>query len=180
MSSVLIVVDYQVDFVSGALGFAGAEALARPIAARIRKARQQGETVAFTMDTHPADYLETLEGRNLPIPHCIADTPGWKLEDTVGRELREEDPVFRKPTFPSLELGEWLREKDFDRVELCGLVSHMCVLSNAVMAKAALPQAEIILDAALTASFDPVLHEKALDLLESLQITVLRRERKLP
>ena len=176
MNRLLIVVDYQVDFVDGTLGFPGAEALAGPIAQRIQEYRENGDDVVFTFDTHDIDYLETQEGRKLPIAHCIRDTEGWDLYGAVAEAAREEDEFFCKPTFPSLELGQWLEECEYAQVELCGLVSHICVLSNAVMAKAALPEAEIVVDAALTASYDPVLHEKALDVLEGLQVTVLNRK----
>ena len=176
MNRLLIVVDYQVDFVDGTLGFPGAEALAGPIAQRIQEYRENGDDVVFTFDTHDIDYLETQEGRKLPIAHCIRDTEGWDLYGAVAEAAREEDEFFCKPTFPSLELGQWLEECEYAQVELCGLVSHICVLSNAVIAKAALPEAEIVVDAALTASYDPVLHEKALDVLEGLQVTVLNRK----
>lgn len=176
MNRLLIVVDYQKDFVDGALGFSGAETLAEPIAARIADYRSNGDDVVFTFDTHGPDYADTQEGRKLPVPHCLRDTDGWELFGAVAEAARDEDEFFCKPTFPSLELGQWLEECEYAQVELCGLVSHICVLSNAVIAKAALPEAEIVVDAALTASYDPALHEKALDVLEGLQVTVLNRE----
>lgn len=176
MKQLLLVVDYQRDFVDGALGFPGAERLDGPIAGRIARARAEGWDVAFTLDTHNEGYLDTREGRNLPVPHCILNSQGWQLYGQTGAALRKEtDMVICKPAFPSLWLGNWLKQQGYDRVELCGLVSHICVLSNAVMVKAALPEAEIVVDAALTASYDPALHEKALDVLEGLQITVLGR-----
>lgn len=178
MKQLLLVVDYQVDFVDGALGFAGAEGLDGPIAQRIAQARTDGWDVAFTMDTHNAGYLDTQEGRKLPVPHCLLNSDGWQLYGQTGKAIcKETDMVVCKPTFPSLWLGNWLKQQGYDTVELCGLVSHICVLSNAVMAKAALPEAKIVVDAQLTASYDPVLHQKALDVLESLQVTVLHRDR---
>lgn len=177
MARLLIVVDYQKDFVDGALGFPGAEDLAGPIVQRIREYRQQGDDVAFTVDTHGPDYLQTQEGEKLPVPHCIRETEGWYIQEQVAQEVLDSDEIFCKPAFPSLELAQWLEECEYDQVELCGLVSHICVLSNAVMVKAALPQAEVIVDAGLTASPDPLLHEKALDVLEGLQVTILNRER---
>ncbi|MGM9606809.1 MAG: cysteine hydrolase family protein [Oscillospiraceae bacterium] len=176
MKRLLIVVDYQNDFVSGSLGFPGAEKLARPIAQRIREYRTAGGDVIFTFDTHGPGYLDTQEGRKLPVPHCVRDTDGWELYGAVAGAARAEDKVFRKPTFPSLELGKWLEGREYAQVELCGLVSNICVLSNAVIVKAALPEAEIIVDANLTASGDPILHEKALDVLEGIQVTVLNRK----
>ena len=176
MKKLLLVVDYQKDFVDGALGFPGAEALDGPIAARIRAYRAAGDDVAFTLDTHGEDYAHTQEGRRLPVPHCILNTPGWALYgETACARDPGADTTFEKPTVPSHRLGGWLKERGYARVELCGLVSHICVLSNAVVAKAALPEAEIVVDARLTASYDAALHEKALDILEGLQVTVLNR-----
>jgi nicotinamidase-related amidase len=178
MDRALIVVDYQRDFVDGALGFPGAEKLADPIAARIRAYRERGDSVVFTLDTHTDGYLDTQEGRRLPVPHCIRGTEGWGLYGAVAQAALETDRRFCKPAFPSWELGDYLRAQGFAQVELCGLVSNICVLSNAVIAKAALPEAEILVDARLTASGDPALHEKALDVLEGIQVTVLNRKEK--
>ena len=175
MKELLIVVDYQKDFVDGALGFPGAEALDGLIAARIARYRADGGDIIFTMDTHGADYASTVEGTRLPVAHCLKNTPGWQLYGQVGASLLPGDPVFEKETFPSLDLADWLRERNYGAVELCGLVSHICVLSNAVMVKAALPNAAITVDARLTASYDPALHQKALDVLEGIHVTVTNR-----
>ncbi len=175
MKNLLLVVDYQKDFVDGALGFPGAEALDAPIAAKIAAYRAAGDDVAFTLDTHGPDYRNTQEGRNRPVPHCLTGTPGWQLYGAVGAARRPGDRLISKPAFPSLALGEWLRGQDYEQVELVGLVSYICVLSNAVIVKAALPEARVAVDAACTAGPDPVLHEKALDLMETLQIAVLHR-----
>lgn len=176
MKKLLLVVDFQKDFVDGALGFPGAEALDGPIAQKIAAYRSAGDDVAFTLDTHGEDYLHTQEGRKLPVPHCLRGSPGWELYGQVGRARLPEDPVLEKPAFPSLELGAFLRERGYDQVELAGLVSYICVISNAVIAKAALPEAEILVDARCTAGPDPQLHQKALDVMEqALQITVKHR-----
>lgn len=175
MKKLLLVVDYQKDFVDGALGFPGAEKLDGPIARKIAQYRFAGDDVAFTMDTHRPNYLDTQEGRKLPIPHCIQDTAGWALYGETGKAAAAGDVSIRKATFPSLELGNWLEEKKYDQIELVGLVSYMCVLSNAVVAKAALPEAEILIDAACTAGPDQTLHEKCLDLMDALQMTVQNR-----
>lgn len=171
----LIVVDYQKDFVDGALGFPGAEKLDAAIAAKIDAYHKAGDVVVFTYDTHRKNYLKTQEGRKLPVEHCICGTEGWALYGKTAEAQGADDLCFQKPTFPSLELADYLTEEDFTSIELVGLVSHMCVLSNAVMAKAAAPEAEIIIDAACTASFDKTLHEKALDVMEALQMTVIHR-----
>ena len=176
MKRLLLVVDYQKDFVDGALGFAGAEKLDGPISAKIAQYRAAGDDVAFTLDTHQPNYLDTQEGRKLPVPHCLLNSAGWELYGETGRALdRSRDMVIGKGTFPSLWLANWLKGQGYDQVELSGLVSYLCVLSNAVMVKAALPEAEIIVDAACTAGPDPALHTKGLDVMEALQITVLNR-----
>ena len=176
MSQLLLVIDYQRDFVDGALGFPGAELLDKPIAEKISAYRAAGDDVAFTLDTHGPDYLDTQEGRNLPILHCLHGSPGWELYGRTGAALdRTRDRIFCKPAFPALELGAWLKGQDYRRIEVVGLVSYLCVLSNAIMAKAALPEAEIVVDAACTGGPDPILHQKCLDLMQALQISVVHR-----
>lgn len=175
MKKLLVVVDYQKDFVDGSLGFSGAELLDAPIAAKIAAYHAAGDDVVFTFDTHAPGYLNTQEGRRLPAVHCVRGSEGWELYGETAKAACENDLRFEKPTFPSLALGEWLKGQDYGRIELVGLVSNICVLSNAVIAKAALPEAEIVVDAACTASFDPALHEKCLDVLAGLQVTVTNR-----
>ena len=175
MKKLRIVVDYQKDFVDGALGFPGAELLDVPIAAKIAAYHAAGDDVVFTFDTHAPDYLSTQEGRKLPLAHCIRGSEGWALYGETARAAREDDRRFEKPTFPSLALGEWLKGQNYGQIELVGLVSNICVLSNAVIAKAALPEAEIVVDAACTASSNADLHQKCLDVLEGIQVTVTHR-----
>ena len=185
MKRLLIVVDYQNDFVDGALGFEGAELLDERIARKIDEYRDAGDTVCFTYDTHHGDYLETQEGRKLPIPHCIEGTQGYELYGEVGTKLKESDTVYRKPTFGSVALFERLVERQgvatevgslpFESIQLVGLDSNMCVLSNALIACTACPDVPIIVDASCTMAPDPAMHEKALDVLEGLQIEVINR-----
>ena len=176
MKKLLFVIDYQKDFVDGALGFPGAELLDSPIAQKIGAYHAAGYDVAFTLDTHGEDYLSTQEGRRLPVPHCLRASEGWQLYGNTAQARRDGDKLIEKPAFPSMALGNWLREKGYGQIELVGLVSYICVISNAVVAKAALPEAEILVDASCTAGPDPVLHEKCLDLIEQgLQITIINR-----
>lgn len=174
MKKLLLVVDYQKDFVDGALGFPGAEKLDGPIARKINEYHAAGDDVAFTMDTHGEDYLQTQEGRKLPVPHCLLNSEGWQLYGQTGQAIDlEHDMVICKPAFPSLWLGNWLKEHGYDQIQLVGLVSYICVISNAVVAKAALPEAEIVVDAACTAGADSDLHHKALELMSTLHMTVV-------
>ncbi len=185
MKRLLIVVDYQNDFVDGALGFEGAELLDDRIVNKIEEYRASGDLVCFTMDTHHKDYLSTQEGKNLPIPHCIEGTEGFELYGATALTILDADEVFLKPTFGSSELFMRLHKaqdiatglgvEPFASIELVGLVSNICVLSNAVIARTACPNVPIIVDASCTASSDPVLHEKALDVLEGIQVTVTNR-----
>ena len=171
MKKVLIVVDYQVDFVNGALGFDGADSLLPKLEARIAEARASGEDVIFTFDTHEENYMQTNEGKHLPVPHCIRGTGGHAL---FGLAPETGDRLIYKPGFGSAELFDLLRASDYGRVELCGLVTDICVVSNAMLAKTALPEAEIVVDASLCDSFDKAKHEAALAVMESVQITVKR------
>lgn len=169
----LVVVDYQVDFVSGALGFAGAELIELIIVGKIEDVRRDGGTVIFTYDTHHENYLDTAEGKKLPVPHCIEGTDGYELYGKVRDCLKEGDIVIRKPSFGSAELLDVLREKGFDEVELCGLVTDICVVSNAIIAKTALPESRVVVDGRACASFDKEAHEAALRVMKSVQIDVL-------
>lgn len=173
MRKCLIVVDYQNDFVTGSLGFAKAEQLDDRIADKIAKYRNEGWKIAFTFDTHEEDYLQTNEGRNLPIEHCIKGTDGHKLYGKTAEMLKENDKCFYKPSFGSAELFEYLKAERFDKVELCGVVTNICVISNALLAKTALPESEISVDSACVASNDDNLNKSALDVMQSLQINVL-------
>lgn len=173
MRKCLIVVDYQNDFVTGSLGFAKAEQLDSRIADKIAKCRNEGWEIVFTFDTHEENYLQTNEGRNLPVKHCIKGTNGHKLYGRTAEMLKESDKCFYKPSFGSAELFEYLKAERFDKVELCGVVTNICVISNAVLAKTALPESEISVDSACVASNEDNLNKSALDVMQSLQINVL-------
>lgn len=175
MKQCLIVVDFQNDFIDGALGFEGAIDIKDIILAKISDYKERGQDVMFTIDTHKDHYLDTEEGHNLPVIHCVEGTHGHQIQSDVNALIGPNDKQFVKETFPSLELGHYLKDKDYDEIELCGLVSNICVISNAVIAKSALPNAHIKVDARATRSFDPILHEKSLDVMEGLHIEVTNR-----
>ena len=168
----LVVVDYQVDFVDGALGFPGAEKLEQIILDKIANCRSTGGQVIFTLDTHGEEYLSTAEGRKLPVPHCIAGTPGHRLFGETAACRQKQDMVFFKPSFGSMEMLCYLRTHPYQEIELVGVVTNICVISNAVLCKAALPEARVSVDASLGASNDEAMHEKALDVMRGLQINV--------
>ena len=138
---ILVVVDYQKDFVDGSLGFDGAQQLDDLIVQRIEQTLLEGGELVFTFDTHGADYLQTSEGRALPVPHCLRGSEGWQLFGHTAGYLPRASRIFEKETFGSLELARYLADGGYDEVELCGLVSNICVVSNALLAKAALEEA---------------------------------------
>jgi nicotinamidase/pyrazinamidase len=175
MSRCLIVVDYQNDFVCGSLGFAGAELLDRAIAEKIQKYRANGDTVVFTFDTHGEDYLKTQEGRNLAVPHCLKGSAGHELYGETAKLILDTDQRFYKPTFGSDELYEYLKATPFTSIELVGLVSNICVIANALLAKTAQPETPIIVDSDCTASHDTKLNEAALAVMKGLQIRVVKK-----
>lgn len=175
--NLLVVVDYQNDFVNGSLGFSGAEKLEKPILKKIQQYIIDGDEVVFTLDTHASNYLDTEEGKYLPVPHCIKGTEGHKLYGNVARISKFASAIFEKGTFGCEALGEYILDGKYENIELCGLVSNICVLSNAVIAKTAAPYAHIIVDAKCTSCADPALNEKALDIMQSLQIEVKGRKK---
>ncbi|MBR5229792.1 MAG: cysteine hydrolase [Firmicutes bacterium] len=174
----LIVVDYQKDFVDGALGNPAAAAIEENIVNKIREYRALGEggQVIFTMDTHGENYMQTQEGLNLPVAHCIEGSEGWTLYGKTADMKKEDDIAFFKRTFGSIELGDYLKDKGdrYESVELCGVVTNICVISNMVVTKAAMPEVPIIIDASCCASNDPVMESKAYDIMENLHAKVLR------
>ena len=175
MKQFLIAVDIQKDFVDGALGTKEAAAMIPAAAARIRECREAGYTVIATLDTHGGNYAETAEGRKLPVPHCIRGTEGWKLHPGVSGEL-EGCTAVEKPTFGSIRLPEVIREAaggEAFSVELIGLCTDICVVSNALMLKAYFPEAPIIVRADCCAGVTPEKHLAALETMKSCQIDVI-------
>lgn len=172
MKRLLIVVDFQNDFVCGSLGFEKAKFLEDHIVHLIKEYHMNGDEIIYTMDTHTDNYLESYEGKHLPIEHCIEHTEGWELYGKV-KDLLQDSLCFKKPTFPSLDLAYYLEDKDYQDITLVGVVSHICVLSNAIMAKAAQPDTPIRVDLRGTASGDDDVHQKSIDVMKSMQIEVL-------
>ena len=174
----LIVIDMQNDFVDGALGTPEAAAIEPAVAAH---AHAFEGTVAFTLDTHGPDYASTQEGANLPVPHCLRGTAGWELTPALEGVRRErEAPAFEKPTFGSLELASWLADRHAEQpissIELVGVCTDICVVSNALLVKATLPEVPMRVRADLCAGVTPAAHEAALATMASCQVEVVRGE----
>lgn len=172
MKKLLIVVDYQNDFVSGSLGFQKARELEEHIYQTILAYQNNKDDVLFTFDSHDSTYLTHQEGKYLPIPHCIEDSDGWQVYGKIKELVSLKDICIKKETFGSLELGNYLHDHPYDEITFVGVVSNICVLSNAIIAKSALPEAIIYIDALGIASNDESLHQKALDIMEGLQMQI--------
>ena len=166
----LVVVDMQRDFVDGALGTREAQAILPRVRERIASARENGFTVAFTRDTHGTDYLTTQEGRKLPVVHCVEQTAGWQLADGLAQV---EDLVFDKPTFGSRALAEYAAKEQFEHIEVIGVCTDICVISNALLLKAFLPETEICVRSNCCAGVSPESHERALGAMAACQIDIL-------
>ena len=171
MKHILIVVDMQKDFVDGALGTAEAQSIAPRVARRIRT---HDGPILVTYDTHFDTYLHSNEGSHLPVPHCIKGTPGWELDDRIAEALqgRRYLPV-EKPTFGAVDLPalvEAAADGDVFVLELVGLCTDICVVSNALLLKAYFPETEIWVDPACCAGVTPESHEAALKTMAMCQI----------
>ena len=166
MNKILIVVDMQNDFVSGSLGTAEA----RDIVTKLRaKLDSFDGDVIFTRDTHNEDYLKTNEGKHLPVEHCIKGSWGWEIIDELKPYVKK---VIDKPTFGSTELVEYLKTKNYDSFELCGLCTDICVVSNALLIKANFYEAEVSVDSTCCAGVTVNSHNSALETMKMCQIEV--------
>lgn len=172
MKKLLIVVDYQNDFVDGSLGFEKAKDLEERIVELIKQYQNNNDDVIYTMDTHQDNYMDTYEGKNLPVPHCIDGSKGWQLYGQT-KQLLKDSICFKKSTFPSLDLANYLKDKEYEDVTLVGLVSHICVISNAVMVKSALPQTPIKIDLKATGSVDEKTHQECINVMKSMQFEMI-------
>lgn len=176
---ILLVVDMQKDFIDGSLGTAEAVAIVPAACEKIRAAKAAGDCVLATLDTHGEDYLDTREGRFLPVVHCVRNTAGWQL-NTAVRTALDGAPTLEKPSFGSPELPGRLTELcgisgdgSGWTIELIGLCTDICVVSNALLLKAAFPEADMLVDAACCAGVTPESHQAALTTMRFCQIQIL-------
>ena len=172
MDKLLVVVDMQVDFVTGSLGSPEAQQIVPQVVEKVKQALENENTVVYTMDSHEEDYLETFEGRNLPIKHCIEGTGGWELIPEL-KGLLPEFHQFRKSTFGSLDLIWEYQKKFFSEIEVCGVCTDICVVSNALLLRAALPNTKIVVDSLATAGSSKEAHAAALLVMQKNQIEVI-------
>ncbi|WP_029233741.1 cysteine hydrolase family protein [Butyrivibrio sp. VCB2006] len=173
MDKILVVVDMQKDFVTGALGSAEAQQI---VPAVVEKVKNFDGTVVFTRDTHQENYMETQEGKNLPVPHCFEGTDGWEIIPELS-ELSNGKKIFNKPTFGSKELAQYIKEEADKRngelsVELIGVCTDICVVSNALLIKAYNTEIPVAVDSKCCAGVTPQSHNAALATMKSCQVQV--------
>ena len=180
---VLIVVDMQKDFIDGALGTEEAIAIVDNVVKRIE--HSVGEVVLFTLDTHQENYLETPEGRNLPVIHCIEGTEGWQMNETVRKAWRDNkntiiipelsENTFTKPVFGSVDLVAFLEShaENITEIKLIGLCTDICVVSNAIMIKNTLPHIKITVNSDCCAGVTPKSHNEALNVMKMCHIDII-------
>ena len=176
MKRFLIVVDMQGDFIDGSLGTPEARAIVPAVIQRVREAKQAGDIVIATLDSHSDDYLETREGRWLPVPHCIRGTEGWRIGSGLVALLDGCEQV-QKTAFGSIRLPAVIEEQaegaDEIQIEMIGLCTDICVITNALILRTALPEADIIVRRDCCAGTTPEKHEAALQVMASCQIDVV-------
>ena len=182
----LIIVDMQNDFIDGALGTPEAQAIVPNVVNKMKEHKNTDTIILFTKDTHKENYLDTPEGKKLPVPHCIEGTPGWSIAKPIGSEFRANGYMtyssgtvingrVLKPTFGSYDLLKILNddEIELDEIELCGVCTDICVISNAIMIKNFFPDVKVTVDASCCAGVTPEKHAAALEVMKSCQIDVI-------
>lgn len=170
--NVLVVVDMQNDFIDGALG---TEEAVKIVPNVIRKIKDFDGLVVATRDTHFENYLETQEGKKLPVEHCIKNTKGWQIREEIGELI--EEPIFDKTTFGSVSLGKYLYDLNLGEpvecITLIGLCTDICVISNAMIIKANLPEVPVVVDASCCAGVTVESHRQALEAMKMCQIEII-------
>lgn len=177
MTKLLIVVDMQNDFIDGSLGSEAAQKIIPNVA---KKIADWEDAIIVTMDTHFAHkYMDTNEGRHLPVMHCIYETKGWEINPNIEEQLEKRDPqtcTWGKNYFGDYHLGEFVKCQGFDYIEICGLCTDICVISNALILKSYLPEATIIVDAACCAGTSEHAHKSALEVMKNCHIDIINED----
>lgn len=169
MKKLLIVVDMQNDFVTGSLGTEEAKKIIPNVKTRIERAVKEGWDIWFTKDTHEEDYLKTQEGTKLPVEHCIRGTKGWEIIDDLKEYVEH---VIEKPSFGSVRLADGVKENAYEEVELIGLCTDICVVSNALLIKAVSPELPVAVSEHCCAGVTVDTHEAAIRTMQMCQIEI--------
>lgn len=177
MRKLLVVVDMQNDFIDGVLGTEEALKIVDAVVSKIKQYKQNGDSIVFTKDTHMENYLETQEGRNLPAKHCIKDSYGWEICESIQRVCDlSKHKVYEKVTFGASEMAKDLISgvyDDIEEIELVGLCTDICVISNALLIKAFLPEVPLAVDGGCCAGVTPDSHRNALEAMKMCQVKVI-------
>lgn len=168
----LVVIDMQNDFVTGSLKNEEAVKIIPAVVNKLNSVDENETVVVFTKDTHTPDYLNTREGRNLPFVHCVKGTDGWNIIPEL-KAYETNKRIFEKPSFGSEELADYAKDAQFSEIELIGVCTDICVISNAMLLKAALPEAEITVDSACCAGVTVESHNNALNAMKMCQIKII-------
>ena len=186
----LIIVDMQNDFINGALGTPEAQAIVPNVVDKLKQHENTNTLILFTKDTHYDNYLETSEGKKLPVPHCIKGTEGWSIQKDIAAEFKvghyisySSESIINsrvlKETFGSYDLINLLYnidaqiEEGISEIEFCGLVTNICLVSNVLMTKAAFPNVPIIVDSSCCAGTTVEAHKAALLVMENCQVDII-------
>lgn len=171
---ILLVIDMQNDFIDGSLGTEEAKQIVGKVIEIVNTFEKENKDIYYTKDTHGKNYLETQEGKKLPLEHCIKNTLGWEIPTLILGSYDHQ--IFEKETFGSKLLFDTLKEKyqdNLDTIMLVGLCTDICVISNAILAKAYFPNVRVVVDASATAGVTKELYQKALDVMKSCQIEII-------
>ncbi|MBU0278016.1 MULTISPECIES: isochorismatase family protein [unclassified Gemella] len=169
----LVVVDYQKDFVDGSLGFSEAEKIEAVIENKIKDYLEKNQDIIFTLDTHKEDYFETREGKHIPVEHCKKDTEGHQVHGHINQYLNQAKRIFEKESFGSIDLAKYISKSQYKEVEFCGLVSNICVLSNIVLTQSYHKDIEIRVDLEATASNKELVNKTLKEYLQALGVKIL-------
>ena len=168
MKKLLVIVDMQNDFITGALANTDAQKIVSDIDEYIKNFDGY---VAFTRDTHQSNYMETQEGKKLPVPHCIEGSEGWKITDKITQP--ETAVIFNKNTFGSIDLAKYIKQVGFDYVEFCGVCTGICVINNVALTKAYCPETDIKVIERLCACVTPESHKTAIEAMKTFQVDII-------
>jgi nicotinamidase-related amidase len=177
MKKLLVVVDMQNDFINGVLGTKEAEQIVEAVVEKIKTYEANGDSIIFTRDTHEEEYLETQEGKNLPVKHCVKGTNGWEINQSIIKACDvTKYKFYEKVTFGSSQLAMDIMNgvyQEIEEIELVGLCTDICVISNALLMKAFLPEVPIIVDAKCCAGVTPESHKNALEAMKMCQVKIV-------